>query len=141
MSAVREIKIEAPRKTDNLSRSVHPGEITGEYAQIIISAVYAGFVEFGTKGGQIIVPVTKKALRWAASAAGRRLSGSVRSGAARGGLGGVVFAKRVIRGATPVNAFVERGFGVAVQKAGLADAIVMVWNSGNPGAAAEGIIE
>ena len=77
LAAVREAKLlEAPhRKTGNLGRTIHAGEITDSTARVKASANYTAYLEFGTKAHEI-TPNAKKALRWAASSGGRRLTGT-----------------------------------------------------------------
>ena len=82
MAAVMEAKRLVPRKTGNLDRSIRRGPINDDRALILAGGVgevgYAAHVEFGTKGGQMLRPVKKKALAWGGN---RRLSGTQRSGA------------------------------------------------------------
>lgn len=119
--AVREQKLLAPRKTSNLGRSIHVESVTATTAQTVASADYAAHVEYGTRGGQTIVPKRARALRWAASGADARLSGSPRSG------GNVRFAKRVIRGATRAQPYMVPGAQKAVE--GIKDIVIESWNS------------
>lgn len=121
LAAVREQKLMAPRKTSNLSRSIHVGEVTPTSVQTYVSANYASAVEFGTKPHDI-VPRLKKALRFAANAGGARLTGSVRSGAA------AVFAMRVRHPGTKAQPFMVPGAKKAIQTAGLTDIVVAEWN-------------
>src|SRR5436853_6550620 len=76
LSVVREQKLLVPRKTGNLGRSIHIASITQNSAQIIASANYAAYTEYGTHAHDI-VPRTKKALRFAVGAKAR-LCGSPR---------------------------------------------------------------
>lgn len=121
LSVVRESKLIVPRKTGNLGRSIHLGPVTDTSATVYASANYAGYVEFGTKPHEI-TPRAKKALRFAATAAGRRLTGSPRKGAA------VVFATRVHHPGTQANPFMRKGAEKAVAGSGLANIIIKEWN-------------
>lgn len=121
MAAVRESKLLVARKTGNLGRSIHLENVTATSARLVASAVYAGFVEHGTRP-HTITPRAAKALRWAASPAGRRLSGSPRVGAA------VVFATIVHHPGTRAQPFLFPGAKKAASAAGLASMIVTEWN-------------
>ena len=123
LAVVGEAKRLVHRKTGNLGRSIHISAVGPTRVTVTASARYAAYVEFGTRGGQVIVPVRRKALRWAATAGGARLSGTPRRGAA------VIFARRVIRGATRPYPYMIPGAQAAVGKSGLRDQIVMQWNS------------
>jgi hypothetical protein len=113
----------APVATGNLRRSIHVGTVSAKVAETVAGASYAAFVEDGTRGGQEIRPVRARALRWAANRGAARLSGAPRTS----GLGSaVVFAKRVIRGATRAQPFMMPGAIAAV--AGLKDIIISRWN-------------
>ena len=120
-STIREEKLLVPRKTGNLGRSIHVQSVTAESATIIAAANYAAFVEYGTKPHEI-TPNAKKALRFAASAAGRRLSGSPRKGA------NVVFAKVVHHPGTKPHPYMVPGAKLAVSRAGLVEEIIKEWN-------------
>jgi hypothetical protein len=119
-AAVAEQKFLVHRKTGNLGRTIHVGAVTPTSVETIASANYAAFVELGTRP-HTITPRAKKALRWAASPAGRRLTGTPRKGAA------VVFAKRVHHPGTKPYPFMIPGAKAAVNKTGL-QAIVDAWN-------------
>ena len=127
LSTVREAKLLVPRKTSNLGRSIHVARVTPKEAVVEAGANYAAFVELGTRPHEI-TPKAKKALRWAATAAGRRLTGSPRKAALRGGLGGVVFAKRVHHPGTRPHPYLLPGAVKAVQKTGLAATVISQWN-------------
>jgi len=127
-ATVREARLLAPRKTSTLSRSIHVASTTATTATVIASARYAAYVEFGTRGGQIITPMAAKALAWAPGPAGgkfSRLSGAIRKGVRSSS---IIFAKRVVRGATPKQPFLIPGAKAAVAKSGLRDAVVKLWN-------------
>lgn len=121
LSTVREAKLLVPRKTGNLGRSIHIASSTPTTALVVASANYAADVEFGTRAHEI-TPKAKKALRWAATAAGRRLSGAPRIGAA------VVFAKRVHHPGTRAHPFLVPGAKKAVAGSDLKDAVIKLWN-------------
>jgi hypothetical protein len=121
LSAVREQKLLVPRKTGNLGRSIHIGSVTPTRAETIASADYATFVETGTRP-HTIRPRNRKALRWAASGADARLSGTPRSG------GRVRFAKRVQHPGTRAQPFMVPGAKKAVEQGGLKATVVNAWN-------------
>lgn len=120
LSAVANAKLTVARKTGNLGRSIRMTELTPESVRIVAGARYAAYVEHGTRAHEI-TPNAKKALRFAASASGRRLSGSPRRGAQ------VVFAKRVHHPGTRAQPFLIPGALKAVKDAG-ANVIVSEWN-------------
>lgn len=122
LSTVREAKLLVHRKTGNLGRSIHIAATTPTSVTVQAGARYAGFVEFGTHA-HIITPNARKALRFAATAAGRRLTGSPRKGA------DVVFATLVHHPGTRPYPFLLPGARLAVGKSGLADIIVQEWNA------------
>lgn len=122
LSTVREAKLLVPRKTGNLGRSIHVAAVTPSSATVEASAKYAGYVEFGTRAHEI-TPKARKALRWAASPEGRRLTGSPRVGAA------VLFATRVHHPGTKPEPYLLPGAKKAVSASGLADQIVADWNA------------
>ena len=121
LSAVREQKLLAPRKTGNLGRTIHLGAVTPTRAETIASASYAAYVEQGTRPHEIR-PRNRKALRWAASSGDARLSGTPRSG------GRVRFAKRVQHPGTRAQPFMVPGAKKAVEDAGLKATVVSAWN-------------
>jgi hypothetical protein len=120
LSAVREQKIEVPRRTGNLGRSIHIGSVTATQAETIASANYALFVHEGTRP-HTIVPRTARALRWAPGG-GSTLGGRPRAGA------NVRFAKRVQHPGTRANPFMVRGAQKALAGIGLKSTVVMSWN-------------
>jgi hypothetical protein len=122
LRTVREAKLLVHRRTGNLGRSIHISEVTPTHAVVLASARYAGYVEYGTRAHEI-TPKAKKALRWAASPSGARLSGRPRKGAA------VVFATRVHHPGTRPYPFMEPGAKAAVAGAHLADIVVFTWNA------------
>jgi hypothetical protein len=119
-AAVRESKLLVARKTGNLGRSIHVEGVTETSAKLVAAESYAAYVEFGTRPHEI-TPNAKKALRFAASASGRRLTGSPRVGAA------VVFAKRVHHPGTKAQPFLLPGAQKAVSQVGTS-VIVKAWN-------------
>lgn len=122
LSAVREQKLEAPRRTRNLGRTIRIGRVTPSEAETIAGASYALYVHEGTRAHDIR-PRTKKALRFPADSASATLSGRVRSG------GRVRFAKRVRHLGTKANPFMLRGARKAIENTGLARFIIERWNS------------
>lgn len=121
LATVREAKLLVPRRTGNLGRSIHVASVSATEAAVVASAHYAAYVEYGTRPHEI-TPKARKALRFAASAAGARLSGTPRTGAA------VVFAKRVHHPGTRPEPFLLPGARKAVGTAGLDQQIVAEWN-------------
>ena len=122
LSTVREAKLLVHRKTGNLGRSIRIQGQTQTSVTVAAGAKYAPFVEYGTRPHEI-TPRAAKALRWAASPGGRRLSGSPRKGAA------VVFAKRVHHPGTKPYPFLVPGAKRAVAGAHLKDVVIDTWNS------------
>lgn len=120
-AAIREQKFLVHRKTGNLGRSIHLAEVTPTSALTVASANYAGFVEHGTRA-HIITPNARKALRFAATPGGRRLTGSPRKGAA------VVFAKVVHHPGTAPYPYMMPGARKAVGESGLTKIIIDEWN-------------
>lgn len=121
LSTIAEAHTRVPHKTGNLARSIEPGRLTDTEAQVIARARYAAYVERGTKP-HIIRPKNKKALRFAASAGGRRLSGRPRVGA------DVVFATIVHHPGTKPHPFLIPAAQAAVEKGGLKDIVIKEWN-------------
>jgi hypothetical protein len=121
---VRYAKEMVPKKTGNLNRSIRVGRVTANSAQMLAGGQgqvgYAAHVEFGTKGGQMLRPVHKKALAWGGN---RRLSGSLRSGA-----GAEFFSMGHKRGATKAKPYLVPGAKKALQESGMATAVVKAWN-------------
>src|SRR5438128_5041780 len=107
LSTVREAKLLVHRKTGNLGRTIHVRSQTATSVTVVASANYAADVEYGTRAHEI-TPRAAKALRFAASPAGRRLSGRPRVGAA------VVFATRVHHPGTKPYPFLVPGAKRAV---------------------------
>lgn len=123
--AVKEAQALAPRRTGNLTRSIRLGPVTPTSAVVqaggLASVGYAADVEYGTRP-HVIVPRRRKALRFAATAAGARLTGTPRIGA------DVVFAKRVRHPGTKARSFLRQGAENALRRTGLADILVRAWN-------------
>lgn len=121
LSAIREQKLIAPRKTGNYARLIHLGAVTATQAETIAGAAYSIHVERDTRAHEIR-PRNRKALRWAASSGDARLTGTPRTG------GRVRFAKRVWHPGTKGQHVMERGARKAVESAGLKASLVMRWN-------------
>jgi len=121
--AVREAKLIVPHKTRNLERSIRLGTVTADSAQIIAGGKggvgYARHVEFGTRE-HVIVPRRRKVLAWGGD---RRLSGSLRTGAKA-----THFARRVNHPGSRAKPYLVPGAKRAIEKAGLAQAIIAAWN-------------
>ena len=70
LSVVAEQKRLVPRRTGNLGRSIHIASITENTAQVIASANYAAYTEFGTKAHEIVpihassASTSRKAASW-----------------------------------------------------------------------------
>lgn len=120
LAVVREAKLRVPRRTGNLGRSIAVMAHSATSVTVSARANYAAFVELGTRAHEI-TPNAKRALRWAASPSGRRLSGAPRSGAA------VVFATRVHHPGTKPEPFLIPGAKAAVQKVA-GQTVVDAWN-------------
>lgn len=151
IAVVAEAKTRVPRRTGNLGRSIHVAESTPTSVRVVAATNYAADVEFGTKA-HIIAPKTAKALAWSTTAAGRRLSGSIRKGvkvgslglgSRGGGLGGlsialvgsagqssgaIQFAKVVHHPGTKPEPFLEPAAVAAAKGAGVLGAIIKTWN-------------
>lgn len=121
LATIAEAHTRVPVKTGNLARSIEPGRLTDTEAQVIARARYAAYVEHGTRP-HIIRPRNRKALRFAANAGGRRLSGRPRVGAS------VVFATIVHHPGTKPQPYLIPAAKAAVEKGGLKDIIVAEWN-------------
>ena len=126
-AATRESKLIVPHKTRNLARSIHRDVVTPNSVRIVASANYALFVEEDTRPHEI-TPNAKKALRWAASSGGMRLSGTPTKAAQAGGSGGVVFATKVHHPGTTGKHYMRKGAEKAIAGSGLTDRIVAAWN-------------
>lgn len=122
LAAVREQKLLVHRKTGTTGRTIHVGPVTDKSVTTEAAAA-ARFLEFGTKA-HLIKPKTRKALRWAANASDRRLTGSPRTGTSA-----FVFARVVHHPGTKPYPFMLPGAKIAVGKAGLLDTIVTTWNN------------
>jgi len=120
-AAVREQKLLVHRKTGNTGRSIHLASATAQAATTDAGGA-AVYLEFGTRP-HTITPKAAKALRFAASPGGARLSGSPRVGAS------VVFARVVHHPGTKPYPFMLPGAVAAVQAAGI-DPIIDEWNLG-----------
>ena len=121
LAAVREQKLLVHRKTGNTGRSIHLVSATAQKA-ITEAGGAAAYLEYGTKP-HTITPRAKKALRFAASAGGARLSGAPRVGA------DVVFARVVHHPGTKPYPFMVPGAVAAVQQAGV-EPIIELWDKG-----------
>lgn len=121
LGVVAEAKRLVPRKTGNLGRSIRLDGATEDSVRVVAKASYAVAVEMGTRAHEIR-PRNRRALRWAASPSGRRLSGSPRRGAA------VRFARRVQHPGTRAQPYMRPGAKRALEKAGLRDWVISLWN-------------
>jgi hypothetical protein len=121
VEVVERAKRKVPKKTRNLMRSIEVGRVTDDKAFVHARANYAGDVEFGTKPHKIR-PRRVRALRFAASASGQRLSGSARRGA------GVVFARSVSHPGTRAQPYMLPAIRETARGNGMRDHIVNAWN-------------
>ena len=119
LRAVAESKKRVARKTGHTARTIAPGSLTDRYT-IVTAAGAAAFLEFDTKP-HTIRPKNRKALAWAASPSGRRLSGRARTGAK------LRFAKVVRHPGTKKQPFLLPGAVAAVKSVGI-ESIVRAWN-------------
>jgi len=123
---VREAKILVPHRTRNLSRTIRPGRVTADYAEIVAGGQrdvgYAAFVERGTRP-HIIRPRTKKALAWGGP---RTLGGRLR---VKNGVtaSATNFATVVHHPGTRAKPYLVPGFQKAVKDAGMTT-IVRLWD-------------
>ena len=123
---VREAKILVPHRTRNLSRTIRPGRVTADYAEIVAggrnTVGYAAFVERGTRP-HIIRPRTKKALAWGGP---RTLGGRLR---VKNGVtaSATNFATVVHHPGTRAQPYLVPGFQKAVKDAGITT-IVKLWD-------------
>jgi hypothetical protein len=108
LSAIGEEKKLAPVKTGNLRRSIHVGHIAPRYAEVVASANYAAYVEFGTQPHEIR-PRTKKVLRWKTK-------------------GGYRFARVVQHPGTRAQPYMIPGAQKALSDVGLRDRLIGRWN-------------
>ena len=120
-AVVAEAKKRVPRQTGTLGRSIHVASASPTSVTVVAATNYAAYVELGTKAHEI-TPKARKALRWAASKSGRRLSGTPRTGA------DVVFATRVHHPGTRAKPYLVPGAKAAASGAGVLDTIVKTWN-------------
>jgi hypothetical protein len=117
LMTVREAKLLVHRKTGMTGRSIHVASTTPR--SVTVSAGYgAVFLEHGTRP-HIITPNVARVLAWGG---GRRLTGSLRSGAKP-----EFFAMLVHHPGSRPYPFLVPGAKIAVQKTGV-DAIVQLWN-------------
>lgn len=121
LSAVREAKLLVARKTGNTGRTIKLGTVTAESVTIEASGA-AVYLENPTRP-HVIRPRNAKALRFATSAAGRKLTGSPRKNAA------VTFARVVHHPGTKAQPFLKPGAEKAIERADMAGAVVENWNS------------
>lgn len=114
------------RKTGNLGRGIELTSFDSDSARVEARAHYSGYVEFGTRGGQMIRPVRRKALSWArkrgTGSGASRLSGSPRRGAAR------FFSKGHRRGATKAQPYMRPAVSQVARDAGLREEVIRTWD-------------
>jgi hypothetical protein len=117
-------KAKVPRKTGHLGRSILPGHVDRDSAQVTVNADYASAVEFGTKR-HVIVPKKASVLAWPAAESGRRLSGRARTGKAKGA---TAFAARVNHPGTKAQPYLIPAALEALRRHGI-KAVIKRWNS------------
>ena len=121
-AVTREAIHRVPQKTRNLARSIKVTDVSDDRVTIEAQAGYALAVERGTRP-HIIRPRRAKALRFAASAAGQRLSGSARRGAA------VIYARVVHHPGTRAQPYLVPAAQDTIRRSGLVtEDIIARWN-------------
>jgi len=120
---VAKAKEKVPQKTRELHRSIGITDLSDDRVVIAARKDYAPDVEFGTKA-HVIRPRRRRALRFAVTSAGRRLSGSPRRGAS------VVFARRVKHPGTRAQPYMRpaRDHVKRVAPAAMRESIIVRWN-------------
>lgn len=119
LRTVREAKILVHRKTGHLGRSIVPGRVRRDSAEVEARTPYAATVELGSRP-HIIRPRKAKVLAWGGT---RRLSGTLARGSKP-----THFAREVHHPGTRPYPYLLPGARKAI--AGVKDAIVKLWNSG-----------
>jgi hypothetical protein len=118
-------KAKVPRKTGHLGRSILPGHVSRQSAQVTVNANYAAAVELGTKR-HTIVPKRARVLAWPSTEGGRRLSGRARTGKAAGPM---AFAAKVNHPGTKAQPYLVPAAKDAVKRHGV-EVVVDLWNKG-----------
>lgn len=120
LSTVHEAQANAAphRKTGNLQRSIAPGAISDQSAQVEVRVPYAAAMERGSKP-HIIRPKNARVLAWGGE---RRLSGRLRSGSKA-----TNFATLVHHPGNRPYPYLVPGAKTAIRKAGVG-VIVDAWN-------------
>jgi len=126
LRTIAAMKRRIPRKTSSTSRALHPGPVTPDSARIL-GTINAIWLDQGTRP-HTIRPKSKKALAWAATQAGRRLSGRARVSTRRGEHGGLRFAKVVHHPGTKAQPYISESVREAFAKSSIADVTVELWN-------------
>lgn len=124
---IASMKVRVPQKTRATQRSIQVGAITPDRVEIV-GMRNALWLDQGTKA-HIIRPKSKKALAWAATGAGRRLSGRARVSTRRGANGGLRFATLVHHPGTKAQPFILEAVRDGFARSGMADAVVQRWDS------------
>lgn len=117
LSTVREAKLLVHVKTGYLRRSIVPGKLTNDTAEVDARTHYAATLELGSKP-HIIRPVRAKVLAWGGI---RRLSGTLAKGSSP-----THFARLVHHPGTKPYPYLIPGARKAI--ANLRDAMVELWN-------------
>lgn len=126
LDTTAEAKRLVPRKTGNLGRTIQPGMLTNRDALVVARARYARYVELGTRP-HVIRPRNASVLRFPANGTAVTLSGRARTGAVRAG-GAYAFAKEVHHPGTKPQPFLVPGARKAVERGGLKDVVIGLWN-------------
>lgn len=126
LRTIAAMKTNIKHKTSHTSRTIRPGTLTATSATVTGSQNVL-WLDTGTRP-HVIRPRTKKALRWAASPGGRRLSGRPTVAAQRGEKGGLRFATVVHHPGTRAQPFIDASVREALNKSGLTTAVVERWN-------------
>lgn len=117
IAAVAEAQKIVPVKTHHLQRSIRPGRIMGQTAEVVAATPYAAPVEFGTRP-HIIRPKNRKVLAWGGE---RRLTGRLKAGSQA-----THFATLVHHPGTRAQPYLLPGARKAV--AAINEVIVKLWN-------------
>lgn len=124
---IRNAKIRAPRRTSNLSRTIHEGELSEQSASVVVSANYAAAIELGRRAveirprpGRVGRNGRPAALAWGGA---RRLSGSLRTGASP-----TNFARVVHQPARAPRPFLAPAAREALEDEGIVAEFVVAWN-------------
>jgi hypothetical protein len=126
LEAVRYSKLEAPRRTSNLSRTIRLGTVTDTSVEIVAGGMggvgYARAVHEGARPHKIR-PRHKRVLRWPRNAGDRTLGGRARAGTTD-----FIFAGEVNHPGNKPNRFIIRGIVRALGQGALRKQVIKAWN-------------